>query len=100
LTMKYPKTMNTYCPHCRKHTEHTVSTSSRKARGKARPMSEAQRRFKAKLRGYGSFPRPNPKGDGKPTKKIDIRLKCKECSKSHTKSKGTFRVKKFELKGK
>ncbi len=100
MAMKYPKAMNTYCPKCKKHTEHTVSISSRKARGKTHPMSEAQRRFKAKLKGYGSFPRPNPKGDGKPTKKIDIRLKCKECSKSHTKSSGGFRAKKFELSGK
>jgi large subunit ribosomal protein L44e len=98
--MKYPKNVNTYCPKCRKHTEHTVSASARKARGKAYPHSEAQRRFKAKLKGYGSFPRPNPKGDGKPTKKIDIRLKCKECGKSRTRSKGGFRVKKFEIKSK
>jgi large subunit ribosomal protein L44e len=96
--MKYPKTVNMYCPKCRKHTEQTVSIGSRRARGKARPMSEAQRRFKAKLKGYGSFPRPNPKGDGKPTKKLDLRFKCKTCGKSHTK-KG-FRAKKFELKAK
>ena len=98
--MKYPKSKKTYCPKCRKHTEHTVSTSSRKARGKAHPMSEAQRRFKAKLKGYGSFPRPNPKGDGKPTKKLDLRLKCKVCNKSRTMGSGGFRAKKFELKGK
>lgn len=96
--MKYPKTMNTYCPKCKKHTEHTVSTSSRRARGKARPESESQRRFKAKMRGYGSFPRPNPKGEGKPTKKLDLRYKCKVCNKSHTR-KG-FRAKKFELRAK
>ena len=96
--MKFPKAMRTYCPKCKKHTEHTAGISSRKARGKARPMSQAQRRFKAKLKGYGSFPRPNPKGDGKPTKKLDLRFKCKECNKSHTK-KG-FRAKKFEMKGK
>jgi large subunit ribosomal protein L44e len=98
MAMKYPKNMMTYCPHCKKHTEHTVSVTSRGARGKAHPMSKAQRRFKAKLKGYGSFPRPNPKGEGKPTKKVDLRLKCNVCKKMHTK-KG-FRAKKFELKGK
>ncbi len=96
--MKYPKSVNVYCPSCKKHSEHIVSQSKRKARGNAHPMSQAQRRFKAKLSGYGSFPRPNPHGDGKPTKKVDLRLKCKDCNKSHTK-KG-FRAKKFELMGK
>ena len=98
MHMKYPKIVRTYCPKCKKHTEHTVSVTKRKARGKAHPMSLAQRRFKAKLRGYGSFPRPNPKGEGKPTKKVDLRLKCKDCGKMHTK-KG-FRSKKFEIRGK
>jgi large subunit ribosomal protein L44e len=96
--MIYPKTMRTYCPKCAKHTEHTVSLNKRKARGKAHPMSQAQRRFKQLLKGYGSFPRPNPKGDGKPTKKVDLRLRCKECGKMQTKR--GFRVKKFEIKGK
>ena len=96
--MKYPKTMSVYCPKCKKHTEHTVSLNKRLGRGMAHPTSQAQRRFKAKLKGYGSFPRPNPHGDGKPTKKVDLRYKCKECKKLQTR-KG-FRVKKFELKGK
>jgi large subunit ribosomal protein L44e len=94
--MKYPKSMMTYCPYCKKHTEHVVSLNKRKGRGAAHPQSKAQRRFKAKLKGYTSFPRPNPKGDGKPTKKVDLRLKCKACSKMHRK-KG-FRAKKFEIK--
>jgi len=98
MAMNYPKSTNVYCPSCKKHGEHTVSLNKRKGRGEAHPMSQAQRRFKAKLKGYGSFPRPNPKGDGKPTKKVDLRLKCKECNKMHTK-KG-FRIKKFEIKGK
>ncbi|RLJ08301.1 MAG: 50S ribosomal protein L44e, partial [Candidatus Aenigmatarchaeota archaeon] len=67
----------------------------KRPRGKGHPMSQAQRRFERKLKGYGSFPRPNPKGEGKPTKKVDLRLECQECGKKHTK-KG-FRVRKFEL---
>jgi large subunit ribosomal protein L44e len=94
--MKYPKLMMTYCPKCRKHTEQTVSLNKRRARGSAHPMSLAQRHFEAKLKGYTSFPRPNPKGDGKPTKKLDLRFKCKVCGKMHMK-KG-FRAKKFEIK--
>ena len=93
--MKYPKTLKTYCPTCKKHTEHAVKTVKKKARGKAHPESKAQKRFERKMKGYGSFPRPNPKGEGKPTKKLDLRLQCNECKKQHTK-KG-FRIKKFEV---
>jgi large subunit ribosomal protein L44e len=93
--MKFPKVIRTLCPYCKKHTEHTVRQIKKKPRASRHPMSQAQRRFERKMRGYGSFPRPNPSGEGKPTKKVDLRLKCKECGKSHTK-KG-FRVKKFEL---
>jgi len=93
--MKFPKMINTYCPTCRKHTEHTVKQAKRKGRSTAHPLSQSQRRFKRKMEGYGSFPRPKPTGEGKPTKKLDLRLLCKQCGKMHTK-KG-FRVKKFEL---
>ena len=93
--MKYPKTVRTLCPFCKKHTEHSIKQSKRKGRSKAHPLSQSQRRFKRKLKGYGSFPRPNPKGEGKPTKKVDLRLTCSECKKAHTK-KG-FRVRRFEL---
>ncbi|MEM5871597.1 MAG: 50S ribosomal protein L44e [Candidatus Aenigmatarchaeota archaeon] len=93
--MKFPKSINTYCPKCKKHTEHMVKVAKRKARSSAHPLSQAQRRFERKLKGYGSFPRPKARGEGKPTKKVDLRLTCKECGKAHTK-KG-FRVKKFEL---
>lgn len=93
--MKFPKTIKTLCPICRKHTMHSVKNVKKKARSSAHPTSLAQRRFKRKLAGYGSFPRPNPRGEGKPTKKVDIRLQCSECEKMHTKR--GFRVKKFEV---
>lgn len=93
--MKFPKTVRTYCSHCRKHTEHAVKQVKRKARGKGHPMSQSQKRFKRKMKGYRGFPRPNPKGEGKPTKKVDLRLECRGCKKIHTKT--GFRIKKFEL---
>ena len=61
-------------------------------------MSQSVKRFDRKMKGYGSFPRPNPKGDGKPTKKVDLRFECEECKKKHTKR--GFRAKKFELTAK
>jgi large subunit ribosomal protein L44e len=87
-----PKTTRIYCPYCKKHTEHTVEKVKKKTR---RKMSEGQRRFLRVQKGYGSFPRPKPDYE-KPTKKVDLRYKCKECNKKHTKGKG-FRIKKLEL---
>lgn len=93
--MEMPKTQRKYCPFCRKHTMHTVR---RIGIGKIkRRMAEGQRRFKRKMKGFGSFPKSNPKGRAKPTRKLDLRYKCKECGKEHTIGKG-FRVKKFEIK--
>ncbi|MBI4173824.1 MAG: 50S ribosomal protein L44e [Candidatus Aenigmarchaeota archaeon] len=93
--MKFPKVINTYCPHCRTHGEHAVKLVKKKARGTARPNAQSIHRFDRKMKGYGSFPKPKVKGEGKATKKLDIRLVCSSCKKSHMK-KG-FRVKKFEL---
>ena len=95
--MEIPKTQKRYCPFCKKHTVHTVR---RIGIGKIkRRMAQGQRRFKRKMKGFGSYPRSNPKGRSKPTKKLDLRYKCKNCGKEHTIGKG-FRIKKFELKRK
>ncbi|NOZ81727.1 MAG: 50S ribosomal protein L44e [Candidatus Micrarchaeota archaeon] len=92
--MKIPKTQNRFCPHCRKHTEHELHRV--RVSKKKRSLAEGQRRFKRKLKGYGSFPKPNPRGREKPTRKVDLRYECKECGKQHTVGEG-FRVKKFEV---
>jgi len=60
-----------------------------------RKKSLGQRRFKRKMEGYGSFPKPMPSGK-KPTQRQDLRYKCEECKLSKTRSK-TYRVKKFEV---
>ena len=90
--MLYPKKSRRYCPFCRKHTAHTVDEAKRRQRKK---NSKSQRRFLRKLKGYGSFPKENPKGREKPTRKKDLRFKCAECGKLHIIGTG-FRVKKFE----
>jgi large subunit ribosomal protein L44e len=90
--MIIPKKQKRYCPYCKKHTEHSVAEAKRRPRKKA---SKSQRRFLRKLKGYGSFPRENPKGREKPTRKLDLRYKCSVCNKQHTIGKG-FRVKKAE----
>jgi large subunit ribosomal protein L44e len=92
--MEVPKIQRRYCPRCKKHTEHEVK---KVGVGKVRrAMAEGQRRFKRKMRGFGSFPKSNPKERSKPTRKLDIKYKCKVCGKSHNIGVG-FRVKKFEV---
>lgn len=91
--MKFPKEIRTYCPHCNKHTMHIVELAKKKTRGS---MKQGQRRFLRKMKGYGSFPRENPKGREKSTRKLDVRYKCTVCGKKQTIGKG-WRAKKFEL---
>jgi large subunit ribosomal protein L44e len=90
--MKFPKTVKTFCPYCKKHTEHTVEIAKKKPR---RTLAQGQRRFLRKLKGYTSFPRPKPDVE-KATKKLDLRFKCKVCGKKHERGQG-WRAKKFEL---
>ncbi len=93
--MKYPKTVRAFCPKCRKHQEHAVKQVRKRGRSTAHPASASVKRFERKMKGYRGFPRPQPSGDGKPTKKVDLRFVCKGCGKMHTKA--GFRTKKFEL---
>ena len=90
--MKFPQKLNVYCPNCKRHTENIVEVAKKRPR---RAMAQGQRRFTRKLRGYGSFPRPQPDYE-KATKKIDLRYKCTVCGKKHTRGQG-FRAKKFEI---
>jgi large subunit ribosomal protein L44e len=93
--MNIPKTQRRYCPFCRKHTMHSIRRIS--VGKKRRKMAQGERRVDRKKLGFGSFPKSNPKGRAKPTRKLDLRYKCNECKKEHTIGQG-FRVKKFELK--
>jgi large subunit ribosomal protein L44e len=92
--MMYPKTVRRFCPSCKKHAEFDVKRE--KVGRKRREDAAGQRRFNRKLKGFGSFPRPNPKDRQKPTRKVDLRFKCKDCKKIQVMGKG-FRVKKFEI---
>ena len=91
--MKYPKKLRIFCPYCRKHTDHTAELAKRKTR---RKLAQGQRRFLRKMEGYHSFPKENPKGREKSTRKVDLRFKCSVCGKKHMKGKG-FRTKKLEF---
>ena len=91
--MLIPKKQNRFCHFCKKHTEHLIEEAKRRPR---RETTKSQRRFRRKEQGYGSFPKENPKGREKPTRKLDFRYKCSICKKKHTIGTG-FRVKKIEI---
>lgn len=90
--MKMPRSISTYCRHCKKHTSHDVERVKKK---KASENKWGQRRFRRVMAGYRGFPRPKPEGREKPTKRINLRYRCKTCKKAH--QKPCFRAKKFEL---
>lgn len=92
--MKMPRVVKRHCPHCNAHHEHDVE------RVRTRPASEmkqGQRRFRRVMRGYRGFPRPQPDGR-KPTRRVKLRYRCRECKKAHQPSE-CFRAGKFELTG-
>ena len=96
IDMKFPKKVSTLCPTCKKHTMHAVKLASKKTRGTAHPNSQANASKDRNKRGYGGHGKYSKPAVGKkPTQKVDLRLKCEECGKSHTR-KG-FRIKKFEM---
>jgi large subunit ribosomal protein L44e len=74
--LKIPKAINTYCPRCKAHTEHSVTIYKH---GKRRTLAEGQRRYLAKQEGYGSKRKPEQKRFAKVTKKTVLKLKCQKC---------------------
>jgi len=76
--MKVPKTLNTYCPKCRKHTEHDISPYKR---GRDRALAEGNRRYARKNEGYGGQRDPRQRKTAKTTKKQTLMLKCKTCGR-------------------
>ncbi|WP_440059930.1 50S ribosomal protein L44e [Thermogladius sp. 4427co] len=90
--MKIPKVIVTYCPRCKRHTEHIVTIYKH---GKRRSLAEGERRYARKKKGYGSKRKAEQKRFAKTTKKVVLKLKCKECGYIiHRKG---IRLKKVEL---
>ena len=92
MKMNIPKQQKKYCVKCKKHTMQNVDVAKRKPRS---TLARGQRRFLRKMKGYGSFPKENPKGREKATKKIDLRYTCSVCNKKQVIGKG-LRIKKIE----
>ena len=92
MNLKIPKTMNTYCPRCKTHTEHTITLYKA---GQRRPQSIGERRYSRKKEGYGSKRRPEQKRFAKTTKKQTLRLKCRKCN--YVLMRKGIRLKKLEI---
>ena len=89
-----PKERKTFCKHkkCRKHTVHKVTQYKA---GKASLFAQGKRRYDQKQAGFGGQTKPIFHKKAKTTKKIALRLECKECkSKKQLQIK---RTKHFEL---
>jgi large subunit ribosomal protein L44e len=90
--MKYPRTVNRYCPTCRSHQKHSVALYKK---GKERALNHGRRRLEKKKRGYGSFPKEIFHKNAKINKRSTPLLECSECGKKqYAKS---YRVKRLEL---
>ena len=89
-----PKERRTFCKgrKCGKHTVHKVTQYKA---GKASLFAQGKRRYDQKQAGFGGQTKPIFHKKAKTTKKISLRLECKECKvKKQLKIK---RTKHFEL---
>ena len=73
-----PKERRTFCKgkKCGKHTIHKVTQYKA---GKASLFAQGKRRYDQKQAGYGGQTKPIFHKKAKTTKKISLRLECKEC---------------------
>jgi len=94
MKMKRPRNIKTYCRACGRHTLHEIERVKKK---KASELKWGQRRFRRVTAGYGGFPRSKPEGREKPTTRVYLRYRCKECKKAS--QRPCIRAKKFEFTG-
>lgn len=90
--MKVPNVINTYCPRCRRYTQHSVSLYKK---SKERGLSWGARKHEEEKKGYGGQKYPELKRTAKTTKKQTLKLKCRECG--YTIMKEGIRMKRIEI---
>ncbi len=90
--MKFPRSMRTYCPRCKTHTDHTVSLYKA---GKRKAAKLGERRQARRKKGYGGQKFPLQHNQAKVSKKQSLQLECKECS--YTLQRKGIRLKKAEV---
>lgn len=92
--MIIPKTINTYCPHCRAHTPHKVKLVSK---GRRRTLASGEIKHARKLKGHGGK-RAGVKTVKKQGKRQTVTLACTVCKKKHVRTIGSRTRKKLEVK--
>ena len=102
--MKLPKTVNRFCPYCKKHTQHKVTLNKKRNPRSMTYGSKLRARRRGQARGIGNMGRYSKpaiskfKMTGKKSsKKTDLRYECNECKKKHIQREG-YRSKKIEFK--
>jgi large subunit ribosomal protein L44e len=90
--MKIPRSMRTYCPRCKTHTEFNVSLYKA---GKRRAAKKGERQQAKRKKGYGGQKFPLQHNLAKVTKKQSLKIECKECS--YTMQRKGKRLKKTEV---
>lgn len=102
--MKFPKTVNRFCPYCRKHTSHKVAMNKKRNPRSMTYGSKLRARRRGSARGHGNMGRYSKPAISKfkmtgrkATKKTDLRYECSQCKKQHVQSHG-FRARKIEFK--
>lgn len=90
--MKFPRSMRTYCPRCKTHTDHSVSLYKA---GKRRAAKLGERHQARRKKGYGGQKFPLQHNQAKVSKKQTLMLECKECG--YTLQRKGIRLKKAEV---
>ncbi|MEK6974693.1 MAG: 50S ribosomal protein L44e [Nanoarchaeota archaeon] len=103
--MNIPKQKNMYCPFCKKHTLHKISTVKGKERGSLKWGSIKRAMKRGRGVGYGNLGKWGSKPaiskwkrtGAKVSKKTNLKFTCDVCKKAHIQNKG-IRSKKIEIK--
>ena len=90
--MKFPRSMRTYCPRCKTHTEFSVSLYKA---GKRKAAKLGERRQAIRKKGYGGQKFPLQHNQVKVSRKQSLQLECKECS--YIMQRKGIRLKKVEF---
>ena len=71
-----PKSRNTHCKRCNKHTSQKVTQYKT---GKASLVAQGKRRYDRKQAGFGGQTKPVFRKKAKTTKKVVLKLECTKC---------------------
>ena len=74
--VNFPKKKKAFCRRCKCHKEHAISQYKK---GKDSLHVQGKRRYDRKQKGYGGQTKPILRRKAKTTKKVTLKLKCKEC---------------------